>query len=157
MDKKPKKKFKETKVGKFLINTGSDIMSVIGDVLPNEGWMGIVKNLIQRDEKLSEQQREMAIMLLEADVAEMNAISSRWKSDMESDNWLSKNVRPVSLIFLTVMTVVIIFFDSYENSFEIDSAWIDLLKTLLITVYFAYFGSRGYEKAKVIVGKYNNK
>jgi hypothetical protein len=69
---------------------------------------------------------------------------------MQSDSWLSKNTRPMALIFLTVSMVLLIFVDSSGIEFTVDSGWIDLLKSLLITVYVAYFGSRGAEKFKSI-------
>ena len=81
---------------------------------------------------------------------EMQEISKRWESDMKSDSWLSKNTRPLTLIFLTVSMVLLVLLDSFEIQFEVDSGWVDLLKSLLITVYVAYFGSRGAEKFKSI-------
>ena len=69
---------------------------------------------------------------------------------MQSDSWLSKNTRPLTLIFLTVCMMLLIFIDSTGLDFSVDSGWVDLLKSLLITVYVAYFGSRGAEKFKSI-------
>ena len=69
---------------------------------------------------------------------------------MQSDSWLSKNTRPLALIFLTVSMMLLIFIDSTGLDFSVDSGWVDLLKSLLITVYVAYFGSRGAEKFKSI-------
>jgi len=84
----------------------------------------------------------------------MQEISKRWASDMKSDSWLSKNTRPMSLIFLTVMTIAFIWVDSHETlSFTVEQEWISLLKTLTTTVYVAYFGSRGAEKFKSISNK----
>ena len=84
-------------------------------------------------------------------------ISSRWESDMKSDSWLSKNTRPMALIFLSVMAVAFIWVDSHhEISFTVEQEWISLLKTLVTTVYVAYFGSRGAEKFKTISNN-NNK
>ncbi len=80
----------------------------------------------------------------------MQEVSKRWASDMQSDSWLSKNTRPMTLIFLTVAMVLLIFIDSTGLNFSVDSGWVDLLKSLLITVYVAYFGSRGAEKFKTI-------
>ena len=65
---------------------------------------------------------------------------------MQSDSWLSKNTRPLALIYLTVCMTLFIVFDSIQMIFDMKSAWIDLLQTLLVTVYVAYFGSRGAEK-----------
>jgi len=72
---------------------------------------------------------------------------------MKSDSWMSKNTRPMALIFLTISMILLIFIDSTGIDFEVDSSWIDLLKSLLITVYVAYFGSRGAEKFKTIQNK----
>ena len=87
----------------------------------------------------------MALKLLEQDIAEMNNISSRWSSDMKSDSWLSKNTRPMALIFLTLAMTIFIVLDS-TILLQIKESWVSLLETLLITVYVAYFGSRGAEK-----------
>jgi hypothetical protein len=83
----------------------------------------------------------------------MQEITKRWSSDMKSDSWLSKNTRPLALIFLTASLVIFILLDGFEISFSIDDGWVDLLKSLLITVYVAYFGSRGVEKFKTISNK----
>ena len=69
---------------------------------------------------------------------------------MNSDSWLSKNTRPLTLIYLTVITTLYIILDSLDIAFDIDGAWVELLKTLLVTIYVAYFGSRGFEKVKNI-------
>tara|TARA_Y100000114_G_C11759262_1_gene328600 strand:- start:198 stop:653 length:456 start_codon:yes stop_codon:yes gene_type:complete len=147
---KPKKKFKETKVGKFLLGTGSNIIDNIGDALPDKGVLGIVKNLITKDENLPPQDKEMALKLLEQDMVEMQEVSKRWQADMSSDSWLSKNTRPISLMFLTLSMVILILLDSLEIQFNVGAEWIDLLQTLLVTVYIAYFGSRGAEKFQAI-------
>jgi hypothetical protein len=80
----------------------------------------------------------------------MQEVSKRWSSDMKSDSWLSKNTRPMTLIFLTISLVILILLDSFKIPFEISTGWVDLLKSLLITVYVAYFGSRGAEKFQTI-------
>ncbi len=78
-------------------------------------------------------------------------ITRRWESDMKSDSWLSKNTRPMALIFLSFMAIAFIWVDSHhEISFTVEQEWIGLLKQLLTTVYIAYFGSRGVEKFKSI-------
>ena len=146
----PKKKFSETKVGKFLANAAPGIIGTVGDILPDAGMLGIVKNLIKKDPALPPEDKEKAMMLLEQDMVEMQEISKRWQSDMKSDSWLSKNTRPMTLIFLTISMVLLILLDSFEIDFSVSSGWVDLLKSLLITVYVAYFGSRGAEKFKKI-------
>ena len=147
---KNKKKLKDTAVGKFLAKAGSSIIGSLGDVLPDKGVMGLVKNLIKKDPELPPEDKEKALALLHQDTVEMQEVSKRWESDMQSDSWLSKNTRPMTLIFLTVAMVLLIFIDSTGLDFNVDGGWVDLLKSLLITVYVAYFGSRGAEKFKTI-------
>jgi len=150
---KEKKKLKDTAVGRFLAGAGSDIIGSLGDVLPNNGVFGLVKNLIKKDPKLPAEDKEKALALLNQDTIEMQEVSKRWSSDMKSDSWMSKNTRPMALIFLTVSMILLIFIDSTGIDFEVDGGWVDLLKSLLITVYVAYFGSRGAEKFKTIQNK----
>ena len=145
-----KKKFKDTKVGRFLASVGSTLGDGMGDILPDNGFLGVLKRLIAKDDALTPQDKETALKLLEMDSMEIQEVSKRWQSDMTSDSWLSKNVRPITLIYLTLATTIYIVLDSLEISFKIDNAWIELLKTLLVTIYVAYFGSRGFEKFKKI-------
>ena len=144
-----KKKFKDTKVGKFLLGK-SGLIDAIGDVMPDKGLLGLVKNLIHNDPDIPPQDKETALKLLEQDMTEMQEVSKRWSADMSSDSWLSKNTRPLTLIFLTISLVILIILESSNIQFDVDSSWVDLLKSLLITVYVAYFGSRGAEKFKSI-------
>ncbi len=141
-----KKTFKETKIGAFLSSKAPKVLQALGDVLPNQGTLGVVKNLISSDNKIKAVDKEQALKLIEQDISEMKEVSNRWKSDMKSDSWLSKNTRPLALIFLTSSAVVMMSIDSFHLQFDVDEAWISLLKTLLVTVYVAYFGSRGAEK-----------
>jgi|TARA_R110000787_G_scaffold70588_3_gene156866 hypothetical protein len=143
-----KKLFKDTKVGRFLSNAAPGILNTVGNVLPDNGVFGLVKNLIHKDPVLPPEDKEKALLLLQQDIVEMKEISKRWASDMKSDSWLSKNTRPMTLIFLTVSLIVLILLDSGNIGFGVDESWVDLLKSLLITVYVAYFGSRGVEKFK---------
>ena len=145
-----KKKFKDTKVGGFLTKVAPGILGIAGDILPDAGIFGIVKNLITKDDTLPQEDKEKALMLLEQDMVEMEEVSKRWESDMKSDSWLSKNTRPMSLIFLTLSMVLLILLDSFEWDFHVSEGWVSLLQTLLVTVYVAYFGSRGAEKFQSI-------
>lgn len=150
---KKKKKFSETKVGQFLKKVAPKILQTAGDLVPDAGVLGLVKQLIIKDKDISPQDKEQAMKLLQLDMIEMQEISKRWDSDMMSDSWLSKNTRPMTLIFLTVSMVFLILLDSLNIDFGVSVEWIDLLKSLLITVYVAYFGSRGVEKFKNIGSK----
>ena len=145
MKDKKKKKFRDTKVGVFLKEKAPTILDTVGEFLPDQGGLGIVKNLISGDSNIEPKDKEMALKLLEQDIAEMNNISSRWASDMKSDSWLSKNTRPMTLIYLTLAMTIFIVLDS-TVLLEIKTGWVSLLEALLITVYVAYFGSRGAEK-----------
>ena len=148
-----KKKFSETKVGAFLSKAAPGILGTVGDVLPDSGVFGVVKNLIQKEPALPDEDKEKAMKLLDMDIVEMQEVSKRWESDMKSDSWLSKNTRPMSLIFLTISMVLLILLDSFDWSFTVSTGWVDLLQTLLVTVYVAYFGSRGAEKFQTIKNK----
>ena len=75
-------------------------------------------------------------------------ITSRWQADMNSDSWLSKNIRPLTLAFLVVCTVLMIFIDAGSIIFVVEEKWTDLLQIVLITVIGAYFGGRSLEKTK---------
>ena len=113
----------------------------------------LVKNIIDKEESIPVVDKKMALKLLEQDMVEMQEISKRWDSDMKSDSWLSKNTRPMTLIFLTISLIILIVLESSNTQFDVDGGWVDLLKSLLITVYVAYFGSRGAEKFKTISKK----
>jgi hypothetical protein len=149
---KGKKKFKDTRVGKFLVEKVPSLLGIAGDLLPDAGVLGMVKSLIEKEDPavLPPEDKEKALKLLEMDMVEMQEVSKRWQADMQSDSYLSKNTRPLTLIFLTVSLVIFILLDGFDIEFGIDAGWVDLLKSLLITVYVAYFGSRGAEKFKSI-------
>jgi len=149
----PKKKFKDTRVGKFLVKAAPSILGVAGDLLPDAGVLGMVKQLISNDSALPPKDKEEALKLIELDIIEAQEVSKRWTADMASDSYLSKNTRPMTLIFLTVAMVFLIVLDSLNIDFGVNVEWIELLKSLLITVYVAYFGSRGVEKFKYISQK----
>lgn len=144
-----KKTFKETKIGAFLTEKAPKLVSQLGEFLPDKGGLGIVKNIITKDDTLPPEDKEQAMKLLEIDIMEMQNVSTRWTSDMKSDSWLSKNTRPLTLIYLTLASTILIIIDSFHTMFDVDTAWVELLKTLLITVYVAYFGSRGAEKITI--------
>lgn len=131
------KKFKDTKIGKFLSKNGSSIVDSLGDVLPNNGVFGLVKNLIDKDVKMPIEDKEKAMKLLEMEMIEMKEISNRWASDMSaSGTFLSKNVRPIILMFFSV---------SYVIGWYLDYS-LDSITGLLSLIVGSYFGSRGLEK-----------
>ena len=143
-----KKKFKDTKVGQFLKINGSGIINTLGDVLPNSGVLGIVKGLIDKDNTLPPEDKEKALKLLEIDMVEMQEVTKRWESDLGSDYVLSKNVRPLTLIFMTVSLILFILLDSIFTGFNFEDVHIETLKQLCSVVFIAYFGGRSYEKTR---------
>ena len=113
-----------------------------------EGIGGVLDELItSKDEKLAAELK-IKELIAKHEVEMEKEISSRWSSDMTSDSWLSKNVRPLVLIFLVVSTVLLVFIDAGVIEFEVKSSWVDLLQLVLITVIGAYFGGRSLEKVK---------
>jgi hypothetical protein len=134
-----------TKVGNFLRSINfKDVASVVGSVVTGDikGAIDILSN----SEDLSPEQLQMALKELEMDVVEMQEVTKRWESDMSSDSWLSKNIRPLSLAFLTISLFIYIILDSSIKGFIIQANWIDLLSSLLLVVYGGYFGMRSVEK-----------
>jgi len=91
-------------------------------------------------------EKEMTEVWINAESDIQKNVTERWKNDMNSDSWLSKNVRPLVLIFLVFSTVLMVFIDAGVIEFEVKSSWIDLLQLVLITVIGSYFGGRSYEK-----------
>ena len=143
-----RKKFKDTVVGQILLGAASAINPTLGKVLegvtsPKEALSKITKSDISSEDKIKLQE-----MLYDHQEKEMEAVTTRWQSDMASDNNLSKSVRPLVLIFLIVCTILLIFVDSGFINFVVDDEWKDLLKVLLMTTVAAYFGGRSYEKGQ---------
>jgi hypothetical protein len=111
-----------------------------------KGVGGVIDNLhTSKEEKLAAEQKIKQLVSDYETKMEAN-ITDRWKADMNSDSWLSKNVRPLVLIFLVVCTVLMIFIDAGTIAFEVEEKWTDLLQLVLITVIGAYFGGRSFEK-----------
>ena len=116
------------------------------DLVKNVG--GVIDNLhTSKEEKLAAEQKVKELIANYEIEMEKN-ITDRWKADMNSDSWLSKNIRPLVLAFLVVCTVLMIFIDAGSINFVVEQKWTDLLQLVLITVIGAYFGGRSIEKAK---------
>jgi hypothetical protein len=130
-----KKRFSETKVGKFLLDKGSNLFNVVGDVLPDNGVLGVVKNLIEKDDTIPQQDKDIALELIKQDQIEMQEVTKRWVADA-SAGWLQANVRPLTLIFFSVAYVV-----GWYLDYPLES-----ITGLLSLIVGAYFGSRGVEK-----------
>ena len=129
-----------------LVKTGKKV-SPIFDAITGGKVSDILKS-IGNSKELTEAEKEMLVKELEQDVIEMQEITKRWQSDMLSDSWLSKNIRPLSLAFLTLTLFIYIILDSSFDTFNIDQEWISLLGNLLMLVYGGYFGARTLEKIR---------
>lgn len=138
-----------TKVGNFLRKlkgVAPDVLDFAADIT-GLSQLKLLSDAIEGTDTITPKDKETALALLKMDEQEMIEITKRWEADMVSDSWLSKNVRPMALIFLTLFMVFVIFTDSKtEWNFDVKESYITLLETLLLAVYLAYFGSRGVEK-----------
>ena len=113
-----------------------------------KGVGGVLDDLTTSKEEKLEAERKIQELIANYEVEMEKNITDRWKADMNSDSWLSKNVRPLILIFLVVSTVLMIFIDAGTIQFVVEEKWTDLLQLVLITVIGAYFGGRSFEKSK---------
>jgi hypothetical protein len=116
------------------------------DLVKNVG--GVIDELHTSNEEKLEAERKIKELIANYEVEMEKNITSRWEADLKSDSWLSKNVRPLVLIFLITCTMLLIFIDAGALNFEVKSSWVDLLQLVLITVIGAYFGGRSFEKVK---------
>ena len=113
-----------------------------------KGVGGVIDNLHTSKEEKLEAERKIKELMANYEVEMEKNITGRWEADLKSDSWLSKNVRPLVMIFLIVCTMLLIFIDAGAINFEVKSSWVDLLQLVLITVIGAYFGGRSLEKVK---------
>tara|TARA_R110002020_G_scaffold356186_1_gene568784 strand:- start:400 stop:858 length:459 start_codon:yes stop_codon:yes gene_type:complete len=149
-----KKKFKETTVGKLLFGAASMINPTLGKVLsgvssPQEALSEIGKSKISNDDKIKLQQ-----MIYEQQNKEIESITSRWKADSMSDSFLSKNVRPLVLVWCIVVFSLAGILDSIESvPFHIGETWNDTFEKVMMSVVLAYFGGRTAEKSSSIFKK----
>ena len=113
-----------------------------------KGVGGVIDNLHTSDEERLEAEAKIKELIANYEVEMEKNITSRWEADLKSDSWLSKNVRPMVLIFLIVCTMLLIFIDAGALKFNVKDSYVDLLQLVLITVIGAYFGGRSLEKVK---------
>ena len=113
-----------------------------------KGVGGVIDSLHTSKEEKLEAERKIKEIIANHEAEMEKNITSRWEADLKSDSWLSKNVRPLVMIFLIVCTMLLIFIDAGALNFEVKSSWVDLLQLVLITVIGAYFGGRSLEKVK---------
>ena len=126
-------------LGNLLSGGAADLVKGVG---------GVIDSLHTSKEEKLEAERKIKEIIANHEVEMEKNITTRWEADLKSDSWLSKNFRPLVLIFLIICTMLLIFIDAGTINFEVKSSWVDLLQLVLITVIGAYFGGRSLEKVK---------
>lgn len=141
-----------TRVGdalRWLVTKGKsvapELLDIAGNITGIEG-LNLLSDKIKKDDQLSDADKELLLLELKYDMLEMSEVTKRWESDNLGDSWWSKNIRPLSLAFLTLTLFIYIILDSSIEGFSIAKEWIDLLSSLLLLVYGGYFGARSAEK-----------
>ena len=125
-------------IGNIFSAAGGDLIKSVGSV---------VDDLVTTDEERLEAKNKIETMFREYEAQMQKEVTARWLSDNQG-SWLTKNIRPLVLIFLCVSTVLLIFIDAGVITFEVKASWVDLLQLVLITVIGAYFVGRSFEKIK---------
>ena len=126
-------------ISKIFSSGATDLIKEVG---------GVIDNLTTSKEEKLEAEQKVRDLVLSYEAKMQEQITNRWKSDMQSDSFLSKNVRPMVLIFLVVCTMLLVFIDAGVFAFKVENTWIELIKMTLLTVIGAYFGGRSWEKVK---------
>ena len=141
-----KKKIKDTKLGIWLKEKAPNVLGLVGDLLPDSGALGIVKNLLDKEPDVDPAEAQAVI---DSEVRFQENVTDRWKADMGSDVKLAKLIRPVTLIALMTMFMLTMVADSVEGlPFNVKDAYVDLLQILMLTAFGAYFAGRTIEKSK---------
>ena len=139
------KKIKDTKVGAWLKEKAPSVLDLVGDVLPDRGVLGVVKNLVDKDPTLDS---ESFKAVLDAEVGAQENVTERWKADAQSDVKLAKLIRPGVMIALLSFFMIITIWDGVDPKFMPPENYINLLEILMLTVFGAYFAGRTVEKVK---------
>lgn len=129
-----------------IVKTGKKVSPVLDAI--TGGKVSDILEAIGSSKELNVVEKEMLVKELEQDVIEMQEVTKRWESDNKADSFLTKNIRPLSLAFLTLSLFIYVILDSSLQSFNIDQQWISLLGNLLMLVYGGYFGARTLEKIR---------
>jgi hypothetical protein len=147
MNQKEQKKIKDTNLGGWLKEKAPNVLDMVGDLLPDQGALGVVKNLIDR--QYPDIDPEEVRAKIDAEVQFQNNVTERWKADMGGDVKLAKYIRPVTLITLTLVFVITMVVDSIDNvAFNVKDTYVSLLEILMLTAFGAYFAGRTIEKTK---------
>ena len=139
-------KIKDTRLGAWLKDKAPTVLDTVGELLPDKGALGIVKNLLDKDDSVDPAE---AKDIVDAEIAFQNNVTERWKADMGSDVKLAKYIRPVTLICLMTMFMVTMVLDSLDQlPFNVKDSYVSLLEILMLTAFGAYFAGRTIEKSR---------
>lgn len=143
---KQETKIKDTNLGKWLKEKAPSVLNTVGELLPDQGALGVVKNLLDKEPGVDPAEAKAKV---EAEIAFQNNVTERWKADMSSDVNLAKYIRPVTLICLMVMFMATMVADSLDNlPFNVKDSYVSLLEILMLTAFGAYFAGRTIEKSR---------
>ena len=144
--KEKKNKIRDTRLGGWLKDKAPKVLDIVGDLLPDQGALGVVKNLLDKEPGIDPAE---AKAMIDAEVQFQNNVTERWKADMGSDVKLAKLIRPVTLIALMIMFMATMVADSMDEwPFNVKDSYVSLLEILMLTAFGAYFAGRTIEKAR---------
>ena len=142
---KDRKKIRDTKLGKWLKEKAPHLLDLVGDLLPDSGGLGIVKNLLSKEDVSQEE----ALAMIQAEIQFQEQVTYRWEADMNGDVKIAQYIRPLTLILLLSMFIVLAVADSVEGwAFDVKDSYVSLLEILMLTAFGAYFAGRSIEKFK---------
>lgn len=143
------KKFKDTKVGKWVNEKLPEVAGNFADVIPDKGVLGIVKRIVDGSPELTAQDKlEFDRLAAEQEISAQEQVTRRWEADAKGDVKLAKYIRPVTLIALTLFFMVVMVWDGLDQAFMPPDNYINLLELLMLTVFGAYFAGRTIEKVR---------
>jgi hypothetical protein len=143
------KKFKDTKVGKWVKEKLPEVAGNFADIIPDQGVLGIVKRVVDGSPELSAQDKlEFDKLAVEAEKDAQENVTRRWEADAKSDVKLAKFIRPAILISLTLFYMIVMVWDGLDPAFMPPENYINLLEILMLTVFGAYFAGRTIEKVR---------
>jgi len=139
------KKLRDTKVGQWLKEKAPSVLDVVGDVLPDRGVLGVIKNLVDKDPTLDS---ESFKAVMDAEIKAQENVTKRWEADAKSDVKLAKLIRPIMLVLLCLFFMVMMIWEGVDPNFKPPESYISLLEILMLTVFGAYFAGRTVEKVR---------
>jgi len=141
-----------TRVGDFLrgvVDISPELLNIAGSITGITS-LNVLADKIKGDDSLTSKDKDIALAMIQMDINEAQEITKRWEADLSSKFWLPNNIRPIALAFLTLSLAIFIVLDSSIDTFNVENEWIDLLSSLLLLIYAAYFGGRSLEKIQKI-------